>query len=492
MDADETTHARMTHLWENVINRVERELESPNAEMLLRGSRPVAVSGGQFYVEFDTEFARDWIEARHFHDLQTFLNDVAQEPFVLRLTIEGETPDEVGPPNHRSEPSLHPAAVAVDAAAPPSEAAAASPRLSPQPHAPAQARAGDEPASDRFGAVVLNPRYSFDTFVVGSSNRMAHAASLAVAAEPANAYNPLFLYGGVGLGKTHLMQAIGHYVLEHHRKLKVVYVSTERFTNELIHAIATKSMVDFRAKYRTVDVLLIDDIQFVAGKESTQEEFFHTFNTLFEANKQIVIASDRPPKEIPTLEERLRSRFEWGLTADVQAPDLETRVAILNRKAQSEGFSVSDDVLLLIANHIDSNIRELEGALIRVMAYGSLHHRPVDLDLATEALKEILRAPVAKTVTISAIQEAVADHFGMKVEDMMTKRRNRSVAYPRQIAMYLARELTDSSLPKIGEEFGGRDHTTVMHAIEKIKSILASDPAEAARIRDLINEIKGG
>jgi chromosomal replication initiator protein len=320
----------------------------------------------------------------------------------------------------------------------------------------------------------LNPKYTFNSFVIGNSNRFAHAASLAVAESPAKAYNPLFIYGGVGLGKTHLMHAIGHYILDGNPNAKVVYVSSEKFT-KLINAIKDDKNEEFRSKYRNVDVLLIDDVQFIAGKERTQEEFFHTFNALHDANKQIILSSDRPPKEIPTLEDRLRSRFEWGLIADIQVPDFETRMAILKKKADVENLNVANDVMGYIASKIKSNIRELEGALIRIIAYSSLTNREVSVDLATEALKDIISKKQGKNVTIDAIQDVVASYYNLRIEDLKSQRRTRSISYPRQIAMYLSRKLTDMSLPKIGEEFGGRDHTTVIHAYEKISENLKTD-----------------
>ena len=337
---------------------------------------------------------------------------------------------------------------------------------------------------------LLHPRYTFDSFVVGASNRFAHAGALAVAEEPGAGYNPLFLYGGVGLGKTHLMHAIAHYATERHGRLHVVYVTSERFTNDMINSIMTKSMAEFRSLYRQADILLIDDIQFVAGKEQTQEEIFHTFNALYEAGKQLVISSDRPPKEIPTLEDRLRSRFEWGLTADIQAPDLETRIAILRQKAITEKYSPPNEVLSFIAKHIRSNIRELEGALIRVMAFAEMHDAPLTVDLAQEALRDVVSAIPVQAVTIPLIQEVVATHFNLKISDMHSKKRSRDVAFPRQIAMYLSRELTDASLPRIGEKFGGRDHTTVMHACDKIKGEMESDASLASTIRELRNRIE--
>ncbi|MDV9754678.1 chromosomal replication initiator protein DnaA [Clostridioides difficile] len=314
----------------------------------------------------------------------------------------------------------------------------------------------------------LNPKYTFDTFVIGNSNRFAHAACVAVAESPAKAYNPLFLYGGVGLGKTHLMHAIGHHIVSQKKDSKVVYVSSEKFTNELINSIKDDKNEEFRNKYRNVDVLLIDDIQFIAGKERTQEEFFHTFNTLHEANKQIIISSDRPPKDIPTLEDRLRSRFEMGLITDIQAPDFETRIAILRKKAQLERIDVPNEVMSYIAKNIKSNIRELEGALTRVVAYSSLSNRVISFDLATEALKDIITTSKNEEINVLRIKEKVSSVFNLKMEDFNSKKRTRSIAYPRQIAMYLTRELTDLSLPKIGEEFGGRDHTTVIHAHDKV------------------------
>jgi chromosomal replication initiator protein len=336
---------------------------------------------------------------------------------------------------------------------------------------------------------MLNPKYTFDTFVIGSGNRFAHAASLAVAEAPAKAYNPLFIYGGVGLGKTHLMHAIGHYILEHNPSAKVVYISSEKFTNEFINAIRDNRADDFRNKYRNVDILLIDDIQFLAGKESTQEEFFHTFNTLHEESKQIVISSDRPPKEIPTLEDRLRSRFEWGLITDITPPDLETRIAILRKKAKAEGLDIPNEVMIYIANQIDSNIRELEGALIRVVAYSSLENKDITAELAAEALKDIIPASKPNVLTIQDIQKAVGEYFGLKLEDFKAKKRTKSVAFPRQIAMYLARELTDFSLPKIGEEFGGRDHTTVIHAHEKISKLIQEDPLFLKQLEEIKNKL---
>ncbi|NLJ41005.1 MAG: chromosomal replication initiator protein DnaA, partial [Clostridiales bacterium] len=350
---------------------------------------------------------------------------------------------------------------------------------------------GEEKQEDTgTNTAALNIKYTFDSFVIGNSNRFAHAACLAVSEAPANAYNPLFIYGGVGLGKTHLMHAIGHFILSQTPNTKVLYVSSEKFTNELITSIQTNKNVEFRNRYRNVDVLLVDDIQFIAGKESTQEEFFHTFNTLHESNKQIIISSDRPPKEIPTLEDRLRSRFEWGLIADIQPPDLETRIAILKKKAEQEQIEVDDDILLFIAQRIQSNIRELEGALIRILAYSTLNNNRLDISIADEALKDIISNNGPRTITPALIMEVVAAFYNLKTDDFRSKKRNRAISYPRQIAMYLCRELTDLSLPKIGEEFGGRDHSTVIHAYDKIANSSSKDPELSKALGQIRKELE--
>lgn len=337
----------------------------------------------------------------------------------------------------------------------------------------------------------LNPNYTFDTYVVGNNNRFAQAAALAVAESPATSYNPLFLYGGVGLGKTHLMHAIGNQILQGFSDKKVLYVTSEKFTNEFINCIKDNKNEEFRNKYRNVDVLLIDDIQFIAGKEGTQEEFFHTFNALHEANKQIIISSDRPPKEIPTLEDRLRSRFEMGLITDIQPPDFETRIAILRKKAQLENINVPNEVMTYIAKYIKSNIRELEGALTRVVAYSSLTNKNISLELATEALKDIISNPKSEEITVNRIKEKVSEAFNIKMDDFNSKKRTRTIAYPRQIAMYICRELTDLSLPKIGSEFGGRDHTTVIHAHDKISKDIEENQQIKDKIDKIISDLKG-
>ncbi|GAF66339.1 putative ATPase [Bacillus sp. TS-2] len=443
-------------LWERVLAEIEKKVSKPSYETWLKSTKANDIQNDSIIITAPNEFARDWLED-HYSELTS-------------ETIEHITGSRLTPkfviPEHKSDNDLF---------------------LEPIPKKPPESQ---DQSTSSFTKSMLNEKYTFNTFVIGSGNRFAHAASLAVAEAPAKAYNPLFIYGGVGLGKTHLMHAIGHYVTDHNPNAKVVYLSSEKFTNEFINAIRDNKAIDFRNKYRKVDVLLIDDIQFLAGKESTQEEFFHTFNALHEESKQIVISSDRPPKEIPTLEDRLRSRFEWGLITDITPPDLETRIAILRKKAKAENLDIPNEVMLYIANQIDTNIRELEGALIRVVAYSSLINQDMNADLAAEALKDIIPNAKPKMITIVDIQRIVGEHFQVKLEDFKAKKRTKSVAFPRQIAMYLSRELTDSSLPKIGSEFGGRDHTTVIHAHEKISKLLASDQDLQKKVQEISEQIR--
>jgi len=353
-----------------------------------------------------------------------------------------------------------------------------SPTLTPVPTPPPAAPSPD-----------LDPRYSFETFVVGSSNQFAQAACLAVAEAPSAAYNPLFIYGGVGLGKTHLLQAIGHRLAQSHAHLRIQYLSTEKFTNELIAAIRYDKTPEFRQRYRTIDLLLIDDVQFLSGKERTQEEFFHTFNDLYDSHRQIVLSSDRSPKEIPDIEERLRSRFEWGLIADIQPPDFETRVAILKKKAELDRVALPDDVAYFMANRVKSNIRELEGSLVRIRAFCNLTGRPLTLDLAQEVLANIW-GPEERLVTIDDILRRVADVFHVKIQDLRAKTRTKAVAFPRQVAMYLTRQLTSDSYADIGRGFGGKDHTTVLHAVHKIEALLQQDPKFRRTLDHIINTIR--
>ncbi len=443
-------------IWQATLSEVEKQVSKPSFETWLKTTRPVSLNNGTLVISVPNDFTKDWLQNHYAQLIVKALRDVSDNACSVHFITPRLNQDET------EEESIIDLPV-------------------PRPN-------GNHVL--RLSSSWLNPKYTFDTFVIGGSNRFAHAASLAVSEAPARAYNPLFIYGGVGLGKTHLMHAIGHYVIEHTPSYRVVYISSEKFTNEFINAIRDNKTVDFRNKYRSVDVLLVDDIQFLAGKEQTQEEFFHTFNALHENNKQIIISSDRPPKEIPTLEDRLRSRFEWGLITDIQIPDLETRVAILRKKAVIENISVSNDVLLYIADKIVNNIRELEGAFIRVIAYSSLTNRRVSVPLAEEALKDIIsRQGKRKLITIENIIKETAGYFALKPEDLKAKKRTRNVAFPRHIAMYLARELTDASLPKIGSEFGGRDHTTVMHAHKKICEDIAADSGVKAVIEQIIEKI---
>ncbi len=442
-------------LWQKTLQVIETKLSKPSFETWLKSTHSSTLVENILTVTAPNEFTRDWLESRYTTLIQDILYEITGEELKIKFII---------PPASDAD------------------------RFNdiPAPKKIPVVTEDDESATKS----ILNPKYTFDTFVIGVGNRFAHAASLAVAEAPAKAYNPLFVYGGVGLGKTHLMHAIGHYVIQHNANAKVLYISSEKFTNEFINAIMNNNTVEFRNKYRNIDILLIDDIQFLAGKEQTQEEFFHTFNALHEANKQIIISSDRPPKEIPTLEDRLRSRFEWGLITDIQPPDLETRIAILRKKAKAENLDIPNEVMIYIANQIDTNIRELEGALIRVVAFSSLINKDMSVDLAAEALKDIIPSSRPKEITIADIQKNVAEHFNIKFEDLKAKKRTKAVAFPRQIAMYLSRELTDYSLPKIGDEFGGRDHSTVIHAYEKIGNQLKNDLEFKQTIQNLIEKTK--
>ncbi|MCZ2259030.1 chromosomal replication initiator protein DnaA [Sporosarcina sp. G11-34] len=446
----------LEELWVEVLAKVEQKISRPSFETWLKSTKLISYGEENVTIAAPNSFAKDWLESHYVHLITGILSELTGEDRLIQFVVPKEMEE-----SDFSVPK--PVVKPIEKTNPPTVSG------------------------------MLNPKYTFDTFVIGSGNRFAHAASLAVAEAPAKAYNPLFIYGGVGLGKTHLMHAIGHYVMDQNPNAKVVYLTSEKFTNEFINSIRDNKAVEFRNRYRNVDVLLIDDIQFLAGKEQTQEEFFHTFNTLHEESKQIVISSDRPPKEIPTLEDRLRSRFEWGLITDITPPDLETRIAILRKKAKADGLlDIPNEVMTYIASQIDTNIRELEGALIRVVAYSSLVNKDISMDLATEALKEIIPNARPRTVTILDIQKTVGEHFNMRLEDFSAKKRTRLVAFPRQIAMYLSRELTDFSLPKIGSEFGGRDHSTVIHAHEKISTMLKDDQALQQDVQDIKNSLGRG
>jgi chromosomal replication initiator protein len=445
-------------LWDTTLSHIQTRISKPSFETWLKSTKATSLDDNTLLITAPNEFTRDWLESRYSDLILETLYEVTGKVITIKFVI----PTSNSQQNETDMGSV--------------------PKTKEKRNV----------AQDDYPQTMLNPKYTFDTFVIGAGNRFAHAASLAVAEAPAKAYNPLFIYGGVGLGKTHLMHGIGHYVLEQNPNARVVYLSSEKFTNEFINSIRDNQTVNFRNKYRNVDILLIDDIQFLAGKEQTQEEFFHTFNALHEESKQIVISSDRPPKEIPTLEDRLRSRFEWGLITDIQPPDLETRIAILRKKAKADNLEIPNEVMVYIANQIDTNIRELEGALIRVVAYSSLINRDIDTELAMEALKDIIPSSKPRVINIATIQQVVGEYFDLKLEDFKAKKRTKSVAFPRQIAMYLSRELTDYSLPKIGEEFGGRDHTTVIHAHEKITQALQTDRQLQTTMQELIDMIKNG
>lgn len=437
-------------IWKKVLENLEKKLSTPSYETWFNHTSITSMNNNLVVIEAPTAFHASWLNKNY----MTIIQDTIEETIGEKLEVKIVSGEDAVVENIKPEPV----------------------------------------AKNREQEILpnqLNIDNTFDTFVIGSGNRFSHAASLAVAEAPAKAYNPLFIYGGVGLGKTHLMHAIGHYVMEHKENAKVVYTSSEKFTNEFINSIKDNKTEEFRSKYRNVDVLLIDDIQFLAGKESTQEEFFHTFNELHQNNKQIVISSDRAPKEIPTLEDRLRSRFEWGLITDVTPPDLETRIAILRKKSEEENIEIPNEAMLYIASQIQSNIRELEGALTRVSAYSKLVQRELTPDLVAEALKDIISTSKPKKISIQDIQTIVGSFYNVRMEDFTAKKRTKSIAFPRQIAMYLARELTDYSLPKIGEEFGGRDHTTVIHAHEKIKNQLEHDATLEKEIANLEKEITG-
>ena len=428
------------NLWDEILARVETKVNRHSFYTWFKPTTFLAADSRSVTVRVPNPLFKDWL-VKHYAGV---ISEAMQEVKQPNLTV-----------NFVAEPQSEgvPATLSVDEAA-----------VFESDPAPTVVR----------GSAGLNPRYTFDTFIVGSSNQFAHAACRAVAEAPSRSYNPLFIYGGVGLGKTHLMHAVGQYVLQHDRNLKLTYISSERFMNEMINAVRYDRIIDFRERYRTVDVLLVDDIQFLAGKEGTQTEFFHTFNALYDSQKQIVLSSDSPPHEIPSLEERLRSRFEWGLIADIGSPDLETKIAILKKKAEAEAVPLPDNVAIYIASKIKSNIRELEGSLIRLIAYASLTGQELTLPLAQEVLKNIIDKD-EKAVTIEIIQKYVADYYNLKLVDLKSRNNSKSIAMPRQIAMYLCKSLTHASLPEIGRSFGGKHHSTVIHSIRKIDDLRKKD-----------------
>lgn len=439
----------LKQIWEEALKIIEEETSPVSFETWIQPIIPCGMEGNQVILQVENAFFKEMLEKRYLSFIRNAIKFVTKNEYdIVLLTEEEQKAGTFGKHNLSKEKK-----------------------------------------ADRANRN-LNPKYVFDSFVVGNSNRMAHAASLAVAESPAQAYNPLFLYGNSGLGKTHLMHSIGHFILDKNPDAKVLYVTSETFTIELINSIQNNKNEEFRNKYRNIDVLMIDDIQFISKKEGTQEEFFHTFNALYESSKQIIISSDRPPKEIKTLEDRLRSRFEWGLIADVQPPDYETRIAILRKKAERDHITVPDDVMAYIAKNIASNIRELEGALTRIVAFATLTNQDISIALAENSLKDIFSENASTPLTPDLIQQVVAEHYNIRVEDIQGSKKPKNIAFPRQVSMYLCRKLLDISLPKIGESFGGRDHTTVIHAITKIEKQLETDTALQKTIHQLEKEIK--
>ena len=450
--------AEIEELWNKILETIKKELSPQAYNSWFSKTKVVKFRENELIISAPGDFCKDWLE-KHYSD---FIKDILKRTLGL-------------------DESLKVGFMAAD------QKFSAPARSTPKPKMNIKK---PEP-SLKNNKLALTPKYTFDSFVVGNSNRFAHAACLAVAQSPAKSYNPLFVYGEVGLGKTHLIQAIGNYIIQQNGKTKVLYISSEKFTNEMIDSIRDDRTVAFRDKYRSVDVLLIDDIQFLAGKERTQEEFFHTFNTLYESNKQIVITSDRPPKDITTLEERLISRFEWGLTTDIKAPDYETRIAILRKRAQTENLNVPDEVINFIAKNIPSNIRQLEGALTKLVAFSTFTKKELSVSLAQNILKDII--PLEnKKISIEQIQKEVADYYTIKINSLLSKKRTKDVVLARQVAVYLSRELTDISLTSIGESFGRRDHTTIIHSYNKIKDKIKKDKGFKNTINNLTLNITKG
>lgn len=434
--------------WQRIKDRVKVRIDSRSFETWFAPTHFIGQEGNVIYVKVPNAYFKDWLSFHYGNLITECSQDSLSKTYEIRYVYEENTSSFIrrSPYERKSKQG---------------------PLLSPN----------------------LNPNYIFDNFVVGSCNQFAHAASLAVAQNPGRSYNPLYIYGGAGLGKTHLMNAIGHYTINKKPQLKVIYVTTEKFMNDLINHLQYGKILEFRQKYRNVDILLIDDVHYLSGKERTKEEFFHTFNHLYEAQKQIVITSDCPPKEIPNLEERFSSRFEWGLIADLKPPDLETRVAILKKKSTLEGVSLPESVALYIADKVQSNIRELEGFLRRVIAYSSLKGKNIDLELAEEALKGLIDS-ATHVFLIEKIQRAVAHHYKIKISQLKSKNNSPKIAFPRQVGMYLAKKLTNASLPEIGRKFGGKHHTTVLHSVRKIERLLEENPDFHREMNNLINHIR--
>ena len=447
-----------SNIWEEILYRVQAKVNRHSFYTWFKPTAFVADDGSTVTVRVPNALFKDWITKHYSGVIAEALHEIHRTEALVHFVASG-TPEAEAPVSPLPQPVAH-----VITSAEPGIRQSDASTFSEDTLPPVM------PTS----SAGLNPRYTFDTFIVGSSNQFAHAACRAVAEAPSRSYNPLFIYGGVGLGKTHLMHAIGHYVLLHDRNLVLTYISSERFMNEMINAVRYDRLIDFRERYRSVDVLLVDDVQFLAGKEGTQNEFFHTFNALYDSQKQIVLSSDCPPHEIEQLEERLRSRFEWGLIADIQSPDLETKVAILKKKAEAEAVPLPDSVAIYIAGRIKSNIRELEGSLIRLIAYASLTGRELSVDLAQEVLRNV-KDHEEKAVTIDHIQKFVSEYYQLKLADLKSRNNSKSIAMPRQVAMYLCKNLTHASLPEIGRSFGGKHHSTVIHSIRKVETLRKAD-----------------
>ncbi len=457
-------------LLSSILNEISKRVNHQSYDTWFKPISQVRQDQSSLYLTVPNDIFRDWIIGNYFDVLEESLQELQLNGLKVNFLID-ENDSDVSFKGR--EPERNQRSINGNAAELPNKLMTSS----------------SQPLDGEGDQLPLNPKYTFNSFVVGSCNQFAHAAALAVVDLPSKTYNPLYIYGGVGLGKTHLMHAIGHSIKSNNHDMKLTYISSEKFMNELINAIRYDKTLSFREKYRNIDILLMDDIQFLAGKERTQEEFFHTFNALYDAQKQIVISSDCPPREIPTLEERLHSRFEWGLIADIQPPDLETKIAILKRKAENEKVNLPDNVALFIASKIKSNIRELEGSLVRLLAYASLKGVSISIELAQEVLRNIIDEE-SEGVSIELIQKTVARHYGLKVSDLKSKNNSQSIAFPRQIAMFLCKALTKASLPEIGREFGGKHHTTVLHSINKVTKLNEKDLVFHKTINSLISEMK--
>jgi chromosomal replication initiator protein len=476
-------------VWRAALGELQVTLSPANFETWLRDTALVDVDDTRFRISVPNGFAKDWLESRYRSLISQTLGRIVGYGVQVDFVVGATEPATDGADDVAAEDLAAPVAVGPGLSARMTDPSPAPMRTAPAPAPVTQVRVEPTRVGGEGGATNINPRYTFSNFIVGSANRLAHAASLSVAERPGHAYNPLFLYGGVGLGKTHLMHAIGNQVMAKFPRKRVVYATSEKFTNEFITSIQQGKIDEFRNRYRRIDLLLIDDIQFIADKERTQEEFFHTFNAIHEDGKQIVLSSDRPPKAILTLEERLRSRFEWGLIADLTAPDLETRIAILRAKAEEGAVPITSDVIEFIARKVVSNIRELEGALNRIVAYASMGAMPISIELAQAVLSNVLYNPKKRQITPERIVKAVSDYYGVGLDQLKGQKRDKAIVVPRQIAMFLMREETDVSLLRIGAELGGRDHSTVLHACDKItRESGANDELrrEISAVRELI------